>query len=175
MHDRRFGITWQESLLFSLVIDLTNHYNVERDVFDGRKCRSHPSHSSHLPIVKSLLFHPSSSRILTSPQGDKVATTIALYNEFARLVHELDLAGAGDMRPVLDVRAFIYPQALYAALTRYLSPVSLTTLSFPYHCIPSLTRHPGPRSRLRPRRGAPGALDGQSPRARRRLAARAPW
>ncbi|KAL1663557.1 hypothetical protein GGF50DRAFT_56688, partial [Schizophyllum commune] len=72
VHDRRFGITWQESLLFSLVIELTNHYDVETDDFD-----------------------------------DKAASTIALYNEFARLVHELDLAGAGDMRPVLDGREVV--------------------------------------------------------------------
>ncbi|KAL1699400.1 hypothetical protein EV121DRAFT_265176 [Schizophyllum commune] len=73
VHDRRFGITWQESLLFSLVIELTDLYDVERDVLDG----------------------------------DKAASTIALYNEFARLVHELDLAGAGDMRPVLDGREVV--------------------------------------------------------------------
>ncbi|KAL1749131.1 hypothetical protein HDZ31DRAFT_28242 [Schizophyllum fasciatum] len=73
VHDRRFGVVWTESLLFSLVTELSAHYDVENDKLDGTQA----------------------------------AQTIATYNAFACRVHELDLAGAGDARPILDGREVV--------------------------------------------------------------------
>ena len=96
---------WASSLLFALVQELTELWDVQAGSIDG-KLDSVPS-PSRRPLTPSLL----------PPCAVGAASArVAAYNKFVSRIDELDLPGAVDAKPILDVSRAVFASLLFSLL-----------------------------------------------------------
>jgi len=89
IHVPNSGIRWPEAALFSLVVEISQYYDVANDSLNG--------------LYPALLCILLSDPVLV----EEAASIIARYNNFVEKVEQLGLYEVGDAAPLIDVRCTI--------------------------------------------------------------------